>query len=227
MDGSDCCSVEYPVSKWCSLLGLKQKSLFSFLNLCEDKLKIKVCVKNKDEQNQEINKALLKQSENIIKTLSKQSENKVKTKPLSFQNIIKIEIPNLLKKRDEYSQKSGQKIDNVHPKNKEIRNKNKEIRENPIRNIILPDWLKSELWEQFKEHRKIIKPRLTRNAELLNLKKLTEFYNNGYNPKEIIETTIANGWKGFYEPKQIGGKKDGGIKPNITKDRKEYPVDLE
>ncbi len=39
---TDNCSVEYSVKKWCSLLGLKQKKLLSFLKQTENKLKTKV-----------------------------------------------------------------------------------------------------------------------------------------------------------------------------------------
>jgi hypothetical protein len=91
MDGSDNCGVEYPSSKWCSLLGLKQKKLISFLEL---------------------------------------TENKLKTKVFSFDNIIRIEIPNLLKKRDEYSRKSGQNPDNIA---QEIRVKNKDTDKDNIK----------------------------------------------------------------------------------------------
>jgi len=72
----------------------------------------------------------------------------------------------------------------------------------PTPHIVLPDWLKPELWEQFKEHRNSLKLKLSANAENLNLKKLISLKEKGYNPQEIIEATIANGWKVFYEPKQ-------------------------
>jgi hypothetical protein len=69
MDKTDRCHAEYPIGKWCSLLGLKQKKLISFLEL----------------------------TENELKTNIKHSEN-----------IIRIEIPNLLKIRDEYTARSGE-----------------------------------------------------------------------------------------------------------------------
>lgn len=64
MDKTNRCHVEYPISKWCSLLGLKQKKLVLFLELTEKELKTKV---------------------------------------VSCENKIRIEIPNLLKKRDNYT----------------------------------------------------------------------------------------------------------------------------
>jgi hypothetical protein len=88
MDKSDRCHAEYPIQKWCSLLGLKQKKLISFLEL---------------------------------------TENKLKTKVVYSGNIIRIEIPNLLNKRDEYSNRSGQNRDNIRYKNKDIRDKIEDI----------------------------------------------------------------------------------------------------
>lgn len=72
MDASDRCHVEYSVGQWCSLLGLKQKKLISFLEL---------------------------------------TENELKTNVKRTGNIIRIEIPNLLKIRDEYSARSGHSPD--------------------------------------------------------------------------------------------------------------------
>lgn len=42
IDSTDKCYVEYSTQKWCSLLGLKQKKLKTFLELTENKLKTKV-----------------------------------------------------------------------------------------------------------------------------------------------------------------------------------------
>lgn len=44
MDETNRCHVEYPIKKWCSLLGVKQKKLISFLEVTENKLKTKVTV---------------------------------------------------------------------------------------------------------------------------------------------------------------------------------------
>jgi hypothetical protein len=77
MDKTDICHAEYPIGKWCSLLGLKQKKLISFLEL---------------------------------------TENQLKTNIKRSGNIIRIEIPNLLILRDEYSAKSGQTPDTCRDK---------------------------------------------------------------------------------------------------------------
>ncbi len=82
MDGSDRCHAEYPVNKWCEILGFyHRKSLESFLNLTVMYLKCTVNVQ-----------------------------------PMSGKykrDVITISIPNLLKKRDEYSKKSGQNPERV------------------------------------------------------------------------------------------------------------------
>ena len=81
MDETNKCSVEYPMQKWCSLLGLKQKKLISFLEL---------------------------------------TENQLKTKVVNCENKIRIEIPNLLKKRDKYTRDLQKKGKQLTPKIEEV-----------------------------------------------------------------------------------------------------------
>ena len=64
----------------------------------------------------------------------------------------------------------------------------------------LPQWLSKDLWQTFLNHRKSFKPALTDHAEKLNLNKLIKFHDKGYNCEEIINNTISNGWKSFFEP---------------------------
>lgn len=72
--------------------------------------------------------SLLGLKQKKLKTFLELSENKLKTKVVYSDNIIRIEIPNLLNKRDEYTKKSRQAPDNVLPKKEEERKKNKEER---------------------------------------------------------------------------------------------------
>lgn len=81
MDYTDRCHVEYSISKWCSLLRLKQNKLSLFLEV---------------------------------------TENKLKTKVVTSGNFIRIEIPNLLKKKDNHSK-------NLQVKNKLIPSQDIEI----------------------------------------------------------------------------------------------------
>jgi hypothetical protein len=101
MDNTEKCSATYPIKIWQQKLGFYHRKQF------EDWVKI-VGTLNGDQR---------KIGGNLCRIFAESSNN-----------LMTISIPNLLKKRDEYSKKSGQKFDSVLPKNKEIRNKNKEIR---------------------------------------------------------------------------------------------------
>jgi len=72
--------------------------------------------------------------------------------------------------------------------------------------VIIPDQLNTpdfiQAWDDFQEHRKEIKAKMTPRAANMQLKKLAE-----YSPDvavKMIEQTIANGWKGIFELKQSG-----------------------
>lgn len=65
-------------------------------------------------------------------------QKELKTNVKRNGNKLRIECPNLLKKRDEYSGRSRYSTDNVFPKNKEVRNKNKD-KPNLTRNILSSD----------------------------------------------------------------------------------------
>jgi uncharacterized protein YdaU (DUF1376 family) len=65
----------------------------------------------------------------------------------------------------------------------------------------LPDWLNVEVWEAFKNHRG---KKFTINSQILTIKNLSEFRDQGQDPTRILETSIANGWKGVFAEKQNG-----------------------
>lgn len=67
--------------------------------------------------------------------------------------------------------------------------------------VIIPDWLDKELWESFLQFRKEVKSKMTDHAQDLAIKKLDKWRKAGHDPKEIIENSIINGWKGLFEPK--------------------------
>jgi hypothetical protein len=50
-------------------------------------------------------------------------------------------------------------------------------------------------WENFKKHRVTLKAKMTPYAEELMLKKLELYFNQGYNPVDMINLTIEKGWK--------------------------------
>lgn len=63
--------------------------------------------------------------------------------------------------------------------------------------IILPDWLDADTWNDFVEFRKK-KKSFTKKAASLAISKLTDLRNAGHDPKEVINQTIMNGWTGLF-----------------------------
>ena len=63
----------------------------------------------------------------------------------------------------------------------------------------LPDWIPTELWEGFKQHRIAIKAPLTPYAAKLLVRELEKLRDSGQDAVAVIEQTIMSGkWKGFY-----------------------------
>lgn len=68
--------------------------------------------------------------------------------------------------------------------------------------FVLPDWIPKDLWDKFLEHRKKNKSPMTPYAQTLAIKELEKLAETGNHPIEVINQTIARGWKGFFELKQ-------------------------
>jgi len=80
-----------------------------------------------------------------------------------------------------------------------------------VRKKEYPDWLDQFLWIDFVSHRKTMKAPLTKRAEDLAIGELFKLTQKGYSQKELIEKSILNGWKAFYEPKeQYANKSNNG-----------------
>lgn len=94
--------------------------------------------------------------------------------------------------------------------------------------IVLPDWLPSELWEEFKQHRKSMKKPMTTLAENKMIKALDKMRSEGQDIVQVIETSIANGWQGVFEIKSKGeshGKDSKYIGQNGRFDSTQYLLD--
>lgn len=130
MDSSDKCSVEYPVRWWCEKLQYSPRELWNFLKTCEQHCKILVetspeldsnFARTSPELRPNLTRTESKLDSNLTRTESKLQSNSIVLK----HELVRVHTPNLLKKRDEYNEKSRQ----TPPKNKDIREKNKETRE--------------------------------------------------------------------------------------------------
>ncbi|MCK5607489.1 hypothetical protein KAR91_36740 [Candidatus Pacearchaeota archaeon] len=64
---------------------------------------------------------------------------------------------------------------------------------------ILPEGIKPEVWQEYEDHRKTTKTKLTDAARTKNANVLL---NNLSDQQEIIDATIANGWTGLFPLKK-------------------------
>lgn len=70
---------------------------------------------------------------------------------------------------------------------------------------ILPEGIKPEVWQEYEDHRKTTKTKLTDAARTKNANILLS---NLLDQQEIIDATIANGWTGLFPLKKgIGGSR--------------------
>ena len=70
--------------------------------------------------------------------------------------------------------------------------------------IVLPDIIPKKDWDDFVDMRKSMKKSLTLRAKEILVKKLTDWFDKGHNPSEILQNSIANNWQGLFEPKPKG-----------------------
>ena len=62
-----------------------------------------------------------------------------------------------------------------------------------------PDYIDSDLWTDFIQHRKEIRHKLTPTAKKYLLVKLAKFHQNGIDVNLCIIQAIENGWQGVFE----------------------------
>jgi len=61
----------------------------------------------------------------------------------------------------------------------------------------LPQYIDPLVWEHFKEHRVLIKKKMTPRAEELMIKALSKAKDDGVDPNELLDAVILNGWQGI------------------------------
>lgn len=68
--------------------------------------------------------------------------------------------------------------------------------------VELPEWLSPAVWKSWVDYRRDLKKAIKSKqtvTQAINL--LERCKSNGYQPEEIINQSIANGWQGLFEPK--------------------------
>jgi len=68
--------------------------------------------------------------------------------------------------------------------------------------VVLPEWIVKETWDDFLEMRKDKKSTPTPRAQELIIKELEKFRAAGDNPNEVLNQSIMNGWKGVFPLKE-------------------------
>jgi len=100
--------------------------------------------------------------------------------------------------------KSPQKAqEKPKPSPRKALNNNEDNDNNVNKKDIYPVWLDMHLWKEFISHRMNIDRRpLSDLAQKKNITELKKIIDEGYTQEEVINKTIAQGWKGFFKPKE-------------------------
>lgn len=79
--------------------------------------------------------------------------------------------------------------------------------------IKLPDWIPLEAWQGFIEMRKSInKPLKTQRAINLNLNTLARLRDEGNDPEEVLNQSVASSWQGLFPIRQERRTQSQGVK---------------
>ena len=70
---------------------------------------------------------------------------------------------------------------------------------------LIPDYIDSDLWQAFIDHRKEIRHKLTPTTTKFLLKKLAVFNALEIDVNKAITQTIENGWQGIFAPRNDYG----------------------
>jgi uncharacterized protein YdaU (DUF1376 family) len=80
--------------------------------------------------------------------------------------------------------------------------------------IDLPEWIDSEAWQGFLDHRKgLRKPLNTPRAITLLINKLTEYKEQGHNPNALLDLAVERGWQSVYVPDNNKGSNRQSSQP--------------
>lgn len=72
------------------------------------------------------------------------------------------------------------------------------------RAVELPSWLPRQTWIDFVENRRSMNSKVTKQSYTRLLGKLTELRDGGLDPVAVVDQSIANNWKGFFNITEKG-----------------------
>ena len=88
--------------------------------------------------------------------------------------------------------------------------------------FLLPDWIKKETWEAYREMRQRKRAPLTDRASALIIKELEKLKNQGNPPEDVLNQSIMKSWTGVF-PISRGGDGDGNRSGNYRGSGASYP----
>jgi len=150
----------------------------------------------------------------ITKFLTTEKLTQLKSGTLYITKWDKYQFTDRHKRRIE-SEMSG-KSDTIAEHEDAILNKSKKekrIKNNKKEEVIIPNWIPKEEFEEYKKMRQKIKKPMTDRAIELAIKKLETLKSEGYDPQQVLEQSILNSWQGLfplkddrkeYQPSQVG-----------------------
>lgn len=89
--------------------------------------------------------------------------------------------------------------------------------------VELPEWLSPAVWKSWVDYRRDLKKSIKSQqtvTQAINL--LERCKSNGYQPEEIINQSIANGWQGLFEPKRSRQPSRAPVRPAENFAGKDY-----
>lgn len=73
------------------------------------------------------------------------------------------------------------------------------LRAPAVPSVTLPDWMPAKAWNLYCRHRERIgKKTWTPDAIALTVRELGKFRDDGMDPAEVLEQSVANGWRGVF-----------------------------
>jgi hypothetical protein len=74
----------------------------------------------------------------------------------------------------------------------------------------IPEWIDPEIWDEFKEHRKLLGKHKALNhlstKRIIN--KLIKFRDQGYDPNKILDVAIENSWTSVFVTSEMKNSKN-------------------
>ena len=203
------------INQWCSILECKPKILMDFLHSND------LVFTTKQESNRNLTRTKQKPNSFLLIISAPKLLKLVDNHTKNLQAINRIEEDKNIEKKLDTNVSNQEKIEKQKPVSPPAAPATPSPCGEKNEKIVLPEWLDSEIWQEFKQMRGKIKKPMTKRAEILLLSKLDRLRTSGNSPNEVLEQSIVNCWQDVYEIKQQNRLNHGN-----TSHKKETFADL-